>query len=355
MSLFDVNGKPVGKGVKATYPADGTEHFVVTINKAPLNSDSGTTETQDSYMEYVDTAVIFLPQNYSPDGTPTRLIICPHGSGTVVDNSFSVSTKVWNEFLVSMGYAILDVNGGVDDGRNYGCNWAVQSLIKAYQYSIDKYNLYPEVFMLGGSMGGLTSLNLAQSGSIPIKAWAGMCPVVDLYRQAWCYPWYGGDSGEIFSEQRKDIASCYGFDGTEPTWTAARSPSEAERQYFLDNWNKVSGYDPILSNVINSSTVLTVDEAANADAYNALIKICAFPVKIWQADTDPTVPAEYGKYFVQSIKNGGGIAEHRSYPSGGHTPPWGSNTITVTSPATGKSVTVNSTFYEIYLWFKRWE
>lgn len=352
MSLYDYKGNLIGKSVKAVYPTNGVEHFTVKINKSFANN-SGTTGVQDSVTEYVDNAVIFLPISYSQDGTPTRLIISTHGSGTVIDDSFAQTTKSWNDFLVKMGYAIMDVNGGVTDGRHFGCQWAVQSLIKAYQYCINKYNLYPEVFVLGASMGGLSSLNLVQSGVIPVKAWAGFCPVVDLYRQAWCNPWYGGESGEIYSTQRKLIAQHYDFEGTEPTWNASQVANESERQYFIDNWNKVSGYNPILNGVVNKDSVLVTDATASADAYNALIKIPTVPCKIWQSDVDTTVSPEYGKYFVQSIKNGGGIAEHRSYPSGGHTPAWG-DTVTITN-SQGKSVSGYTNEVECYYWFKRWE
>lgn len=355
MSLYDYNGNPIGESVKAVRPTDGAEHFTVKINKADLSLNTGTTGIQDSMTEYTDSGVIFIPESYTVDGTPTRLIISCHGSGTVIDDSFGITTKTWNNFLYQMGYAIMDVNGGADDSRHFGAPFAIQSYIKAYQYVVDKYNLYPEVFVLGGSMGGLPAFTLAQCGAIPVKALAGFCPVVDLLRQAWMNPWYGGSSGEAWGTQRKLIAEYFNFDDydTFSGWTNAKTPSETEMQYFLDNADKWQGYNPMTCGVVNGDSILTTATSDYADLYGSLIKTHKVPTKIWQSDADPTVSCEFGKYIVSAIKKSGGIAYHRRYPSGGHTPGWG-DTVTVTNEK-GKTVSGYSNEIECYYWFKRWE
>lgn len=342
-------------GMKSERPANGVEHFTIILNSGNQGDNSGTLDVQDGVTEITDDGVIFIPSTYTPTGTPTRLIISCHGSGTVIDDSFSVTSKHWNEFLYKMGYAILDVNGGIEDSRHFGNPVAVQSYLKAYHYVMEKYNLYKEVFIVGGSMGGLPAFTIAQMGVIPALAVGGLCPVVDLYRQAWCYPWYSGANGNDYSQQRRRIAEYFNFNNydTFSGWTTAQKPSESERQYFIDNIDKVAGYNPILIGVVNANDVLNTEPSVNSDAYNALVKIPKVPIKIWQADTDPTVPCEFGKYFVQAVKNGGGVAEHRSYPSGGHTPGWG-NDVTVTD-ATGADITATTSVYEMYLWFKRFE
>lgn len=344
-------------GMKAKYPTNGVEHFTIIINKHIQNDNSNTENVQDGVTEYEDAGVIFIPQNYSETGTPTRLIISCHGSGTVIDDSFSLTSKTWNNFFVKMGYAVMDVNGGVEDSRHFGSPFAIQSYIKAYQYVIEKYNLYPEVFVLGGSMGGLPAFTLSQCGFIPVIALAGFCPVVDLYRQAWCKPWYGGSNGSTYSEQRKRIAEYFNFDGYESFsgWTSAQTPSSAEKQYFLDNLNKVAGYNPMTAGAVNAngSGIYDTNNSEYEAAYQSLIKLQKVPLKIWQSEADPTVPADFGKYLVQAVKNAGGIAEHRSYPSGGHTPGWGNNVIV--QDVSGNSIEAYSNEYECYLWFKRFE
>ena len=355
MSLYDYNGNPIGESVKAVRPTEGAEHFTVKINKADLSVNTGTTGIQDSMTEYTDSGVIFIPESYTVDGTPTRLIISCHGSGTVIDDSFGITTKTWNNFLYQMGYAIMDVNGGTDDSRHFGAPFAIQSYIKAYQYVVDKYNLYPEVFVLGGSMGGLPAFTLAQCGAVPVKALAGFCPVVDLLRQAWMNPWYGGSSGEAWGTQRKLIAEYFNFDDydTFSGWTNTKTPSETEMQYFLDNADKWQGYNPMTCGAVNGDSILTTATSDYADLYGSLIKTHKVPIKIWQSDADPTVSAEFGKYIVSAIKKSGGIAYHRSYPSGGHTPGWG-DTISVQS-LQGVTLAPYTNEYECYLWFKRWE
>ena len=355
MSIYNIDGNAIGKGVKQIRPTDGVEQFTITINKSNQGDNSGTTSVQDSVTEYADTGVIFLPENYSADGTPTRLIISCHGSGTVIDDTFAVTSKSWNDYLVKMGYAVMDVNGGVADGRHFGSPFAIQSYIKAYEYVEDKYNLHKEVFVLGTSMGGLAAFSLVQSGAIPVKAQAGFCPVVDLLRQAWMNPWYGGSSGEAWGTQRQMIAEYFNFADydTFSSWTNTKTPSEAEMQYFLDNKDKWQGYNPMTCCAVNGESILTTATSSYADLYNGLIKINKVPIKIWQSDADPTVYPEFGKYIVSAIKKAGGIAYHRSYPSGGHTPGWG-DTVSTTD-LKGNSVTPYSNEYECYMWFKRWE
>lgn len=300
-------------------PTCDTYHFIV-------NLDDG----------YEDTGVLFLPSNYNDAGDPVRLIISCHGSGTVIDDDFELSDKEWNYYLVEMGYAILDVNGGIESGRHYGSAEAIESYEKAYEYVVDNYNLKSEVFLLGGSMGGLSSLNLAVNTDIPVIAIAEMCPVVDLKNQAWCYPWYGGDDSEKWSIQRKAIAEIYSFDGINlfGGWSDNKEASDEEMKYFEKNICKVQKYDPILNYQYFADNKL--------------------PIKVWQADTDPTVNSVYGKEFVHLIQTAGGIAEHQSYDIGGHTPPWDSQTvISITKEL--KLDRTNKTFYDIYKWFKRWE
>lgn len=345
--IYDINGKLI----KADRPSNGTEHFPVKINMHDLGVNTSTSDAQDGMTEYTDAGVIFLPETYSATGKPTRLVISCHGSGSVINDSFSVITKSWNNFLYKMGYAIMDVNGGIADSRHFGSPFAIQSYIKAYEYVVEKYNLYPDVFVLGASMGGLPAFTLSQCGAIPVKALAGFCPVVDLYRQGWCNPWYGGTSGEVWYTQRKLISEYFHFEGT-VQWTNSKTPSVAEMQYFLDNAEKWEGFNPMTSGGINVSAILTTGTNV-ADLYASYAKIHKVPVKIWQSDADPTVPAQFGKYIVSAIKKAGGIAFHRAYPSGGHTPGWG-NTVTVKN-AQGQNVSGYSNEVELYYWFKRWE
>ena len=338
----------------AERPENGVEHFKIKVNKYNQTFDN-TTSLQDGIEEIEDNGVVFIPETYSVKGNPTRLIISCHGSGTVIDDNFTQTSKTWNDFFVKMGYAVMDVNGCIADSRHFGAPFAIQSYIKGYQYVIGKYNLYEDVFILGASMGGLPSFTLAQNKLIPTIALAGFCPVVDLYRQAWMNPWYGGSSGEQWGEQRKLIAQYFNFDNYSSfeNWTNTKTPSEEEMQYFIDNKDKWQGYNPMTCMCINSEQIFNTKTSNYKTDYDKLIRVCRIPFKIWQAETDPTVLSSFGKYIVSASKQSGGISYHRSYPSGGHTPGWGDE-VEVTD-LKDETIQVYTNEYECYLWFKRFD
>ena len=305
-----------------------------------------------------DDAILFLPTNDSADGDPIRLVINCHGAGTTLTSSSTSLPMPVDYFIKGLGYAVLDVNGvpkslSNNSGLHYGSPLALQSYIKAYRYVIDKYNIKSDgCFVCGTSMGGLTSFMLVQSGSIPVLAQAGICPVVDHFKQAYCNPWNDGVS------QRSQIARLFGFTGTAPTWTSSKYPSEAEIQYYMDNIDKVQGYNPTMKNVMNWSSIdpysLTSGSAEEKEGYNKLVRYHPVPLKIWHNDDDSTVVQRYSEYLVNSIRNAGGLAYLRKFPSGAHNA-WDNGESITTTTFDGKSYTVKASGYEIGLWFKRFD
>ena len=307
--------------------------------------------------EYEDNAVLFLPKSYSANGEPTRLIIHCHGSGRVIDSDLTIGTIQYLPIFYHNGYAILDVNGGIDGGRHYGADFAIQSYVKAYKYAITHYNLYKEVFVLGASMGGLASTTLVQSGLIPVIAQGLFCPVVDLYKQAWQNPWYSESSD--YSVQRKNIALYYGFDNcdTFADWTTSQYPSASEKQYFLDNIQKVSGYNPIFTKSLGNENISVAYEATNGSdeekvAYNNMQKLYPVPLNIIVADSDSTVKPRYSKYFAEMLQNGGCIVNYKTYSSSLHTPMWGDvNTLACKD---GESISIYENMLDMLKWFDKW-
>ncbi|MDO5558135.1 MAG: hypothetical protein Q4F95_00900 [Oscillospiraceae bacterium] len=335
-----------------TYQA--TVRFTVNINKN-IAVNPGNNTAGDSKTAYTDAAVLFLPVNYSVTGKPVRMVISCHGSGTVIDENFTATSKSWNKFFIDMGYAVLDVNGGVADGRHYGAPWAIQSYIKAYNYAIDNYNLYHECFVLGASMGGLSSLGILNSGRIPVLAWGGFEPVTDLYKQAYCKPWYSGANSNNYGLQRKAIAEYYAFSGTAPTWTATQTPSEAEKEYFKNNLDKVTGYNPILYNTNGfTNDIYSDDEVTSDAAYDKLSKHCRVPVKIWHSDDDPIVSPKYSKKFINAVMRNGGIAQIRTFTTGQHATMTNGELVTLTN-IYGNSFTAPAAQVEMLYWLQRWE
>lgn len=171
-----------------------TIRFKVTVDcKVPFSGQSKT---------YVDNGMLMLPDAYDKSGTPTRLVINCHGAGGSVDtDDAQVEHQVLTAYLLANGYAVMDVNGlplefsqefGVDIRNNIGSPMCTDCYVAAYRFCMDHYNLKPEVFVHGGSMGGISSTNLVLSQRIPVLAQSALCPVLDTYHHIFLHPWSGG-------------------------------------------------------------------------------------------------------------------------------------------------------------------
>jgi hypothetical protein len=182
----------------------------------------------------------------------------------------------------------MDVNGlpeayakkrGIDLRNNIGSPIAVRSYVKAYHYCMDHFNLKPEVFVHGGSMGGISSTNLVLSGCIPIIAHGAFCPVLDTYNEIFLHPWSDGLPKEA-------MGKIYGFE------------TDEDGGYIYDE-NKLAGYNPF---------------------QNAKAKCYPVPVKFWHCQDDPVVSYQITKQFIGRIRENGGIASLRSFAYGRHEP-----------------------------------
>ncbi|MBQ8340093.1 MAG: hypothetical protein IJY16_06585 [Clostridia bacterium] len=263
--------------------------FRLLVNCFLANCDSDFDVLQDAEESYEDNGFIVLPEQYSESGAPTRLVINCHGAGgTVTTDDSQVEHQVLTQYLVANGYAVMDVNGlpkayaekyGIDIRNNIGSPIAIRSYVKAYHYCMEHFNLKPDVFVHGGSMGGISSTNLVLSGCIPVIAHSAFCPVLDTYNEIFKHPWSGGLPKEA-------MGKIYGF--------KVRDDGE----YIYDE-SKLSGYNPVR---------------------NAKSNYYPVPVKFWHCQDDPTVSFGITKQFIDRIKENGGIAHLRAFPYGGHEP-----------------------------------
>ena len=265
-----------------------TYRFSVSVNcYLPTNDSSD--ELQDFEEIYEDHGFIVLPDSYSADGAPTRLVINCHGAGgTVTTDDSQVEHQALTQYLVANGYAVMDVNGlpeayakkyGIDIRNNVGSPIALRCYVKAYFHCMEHFNLMPQVFVHGGSMGGISSTNLVLSGCIPVIAHSAFCPVLDTYNEIFLHPWTNG-------APKIAIAKIYRFD------------TDDNGEYLYDE-SKLAGFNP---------------------ANNAKAKHYPVPVKFWHCVDDGTVSCEVTKKFVNEIKQNGGIAYLRTFPYGGHEP-----------------------------------
>ena len=336
-------------------PEKGYENFSVFVNYYQENNTGNSGSVQDGNKPYSDYGVIALPENYTTDpASPTRLVILCQGTGERTGATTNpLSNHGW-EYLLAKGYAVMDMNGmseqwGANQGfpiknQHYGNKYLIQSYRKGYDYVIKKYNLYKEVFMMGISMGGGASMLVTQSGVIPVIAQANFCPAISVYKQNYMNPWGGAN-------QQKTIAGQWGFDN----WNAT-TPSQ---EYFLQNIDKIKGYDNLLTNTFGDTK-----EQANAnygndaerDAYYALSKYFPVPLKIWHCADDNTVLYRYSDFFVRMIQNADGKAWLRTMASGGHVGGWNNGKGSVKDKdINGKAITTSVPFYEAVTFIQRYE
>lgn len=309
-----------------------TQRFTIDVNCFTHDVDSNTTALQDGVSVYADNGFIMLPDSYTDNGTPTRLIVSCHGAGgTVTTNDSQVEQQDTTKYLVANGYAVMDVNGlpqgyatlmGIDIKNNIGSPIAMQSYIKAYHYCMENFNLYPEVFLFGASMGGISSTNLCMSGSIPVIAHGAYCPVLDTYNEIFLKPWSNG-------LPKTALGIFYGLD--------------TDGNGYVYDEEKVRGYNPV-----NNKTV-TIEGLKYTDY--------PVPVKFWQCENDNTVPISVTEGFVDAIKRMGRVAHLRKFASGGHEPQQVGTPLTNPSGNTnfrGETVSVYPAVEEVFLWFERY-
>ena len=278
-----------------------------------------------------DHGLLALPDSYRETGVPTRLVINCHGAGgTVSADDSQIEQQIITKYLLANGYAVMDVNGlpgeyagqeGIDLRNNVGSPIAVQSYVKAYHYCIEAFHLHREVFVHGGSMGGISSTNLVLSGCIPVIAQTGYCPVLDTRDQIFLHPWSDG-------LPKTALGKFYAFE------------KDADGEYVYDEV-RLAGFNPM-------ARCIAVGEREYLPY--------PVPVKFWQCEDDPTVSIESTKRFVRAIRNAGGIAYLRTFPHGGHEPQDFGDFVAAPSGKTvlgDETLAIRPAVEETFRWIKR--
>lgn len=313
-----------------------------------------------------DQGLIMFASNYSATGLPTPLVIFNHGAGGQVTNN---SAEGMNGKLVLLltkkGYNVLFINGVPSTLRNtkymsaayngaaaHMGGWVFQrSAISAYNYVTSKYNIAKDgCAIIGGSMGGLSSLNLAMLGSIPVKVLALDAPVIDAYHDAyfsgnwsggtlggktppifaWIYQW---DYCDFTNDTYTIPVGTYTIHGDTYTIDTATAKSLADLNtgnkedmaimWYL-NQNKMMGYNAyktgnfLIRNLDSSYFYTRITD--NEDVYYG--KKLPAPCKIWFGSGDTTNQIDIARRFVRLSRNGGSVIELRTAPSNAHTV-WG--------------------------------
>ena len=109
--------------------------------------------------------VLRLPDSYSYNGKPTRLVLACHGASGYISSSankwYNDNWQDFMDYLNEAGYATFDANvlptteGTNIMGYALGSPLYISILKKAYDYIIFNYNVYDKIFVHGTSMGGV--------------------------------------------------------------------------------------------------------------------------------------------------------------------------------------------------------
>lgn len=277
---------------KKEYQA-GWIQFTVPVNQTIVKYNS-TTSSKDDSQSYIDVeCVLKLPNTYTSNGVPSKLIMLCHGAGRGVtfpnpsDNKSWIDTDEYNRmvnYFVTNGYAVFDCNGYDNTwlGVNFwGAPKGIEAWRKAYEYIVDNYNVEREFTLFGFSMGGLTACSLMMNDFPNIKCAILASPVLDLEK---CWE----DGQTVFMQ------AGYGM-------TTSYDP------------NIIGGSDP-------TKHLVTIN-----DIEYCLPKMP--PIKIWYGSTENGIAVNkaYAQRLVNAIQASGGFAVYREVAGAGHEICYGGN------------------------------
>jgi hypothetical protein len=278
-----------------------------------------------------DYAVLYLPNDYTPTGKPTKLIVFCKQGGTLIDDDEDpiFSINIFN-YMLYLGYAILGVDGvpdglvssiGLDNERVTGNYVAVQATKTAYDYVIKKYNIDRNgAFVFGYSQGGHYAQNVVDLSGIPVLACAELSPVCSMRYHQWDLAVTRTINGTQFTKSaRLNIARMFGF----PT-----VQTNSELLALEYNQDLVQGYDPWTRNVENPYTGFVYGTSVGSTLWGlpsgvsiddiTMKKYLKAPLKIWCADSDTILGADIMKVFIKACKNAGQACDIEVYSSGSH-------------------------------------
>lgn len=332
-------------------------------------TESDVDASQYSAVKYFDSGILRLPPNYNVDGNPVPLIIFNHGSAEYgVRYYYSDTLGYTNErnYLLKEGYAILDCFGAsskYSDGdvafNNAATPDNISCMVGAYRWVVSNYNVDKDnVFTMGKSLGGLMTLALAYSQSIPVKACAFLCP---------CLNWFEGPGfglGVYTYANRVIVANQLGFTdvGTLDTSALEYTASENYRTYIMGNIDKIVGNNPFLMGVDGTYASDIISKSIAGDWSDPVFSVprnCKTPIKVWGASDDTNVTYALEQSLVNSIKNGCGISAFRRMPTGTgahHSVDNDPNALKVPSIITKLGYTcvdVPLAYAEVVQWFRR--
>lgn len=294
-------------------------------NRDCANDDSQ--EIQDNPQYYPNYGAVELPENYSVDGEPTRLIIYSHGASIHYNiNTAGLNTgDVEPEYWLKEGYAVMDVDGNPYEATSHAfIPAALDCYIAAYNWVIEHFNIKRDGVFLGGrSMGGGNTLHLLKRQCpIPVLAACANNPTAVAFSTSASY--------------RNKVSNWIGYklpDGF--AWSAGTSQvqyNEDELDVILDNWNKFISCASITPLVVDFPTDETwrrnfalsckTNDMNRVTLMQGLHAIARAPIKLFGSYEDPNNnwQTTTGLYYTM-LGNSGQIVEMRMFHSDSSTYP----------------------------------
>ena len=366
-------------------PADGYAAFTVGVNvRADANIDDNIPDnpavipsevaTPDINTVETDPGILALPDSYTPDGDPVRLILFCHGAGVTYGigatrfNSSDIKPAYW----LSEGYAIMDMDAraflGAGTSIPHMCmDDALHCYLAGYEYVVSHYNIRRDgVFLAGRSMGGRMVMKIIASGRIPVIAACPHVPSVNISTSL----------AARTAGARAFYAAHMGFEGDMPEWTDNNPMTQEEWACYRANFHKlirmfpqvylmtaIPGADELMSDDFRVSSS-TSSLAAEAELYQTLAIKTSVPVRISSGTTDSTCrPLRNARYLYWMLRNGGSYVEWYNYDSsrmtdGGspHRFEIDSAFLTTVTNSRGQTLTgVPYLYVEMLRFWRRWE
>ena len=347
---------------KAERPSSGYEVFTYMVDTTiPTRRTSGTT-VQDGENFQADKGIVILPESYTSNGNPTRLVMFAHGLGGLITSSSTSLSQSFplHQALLADGYAIFEINGtpGHEDATysHFGAPVFGRSCVDAYQYLIAKYNFKTDgILTYGYSVGGLGSLELP-SLNLPIIAQLTYAGVYDVFKSSYSKQTAAG---------KADFLARFGMTDYSFTLTNGGNnvvPPQQERDYIIEHrdiWaryaNLVYGVTtPDIARMYSVWPAPSVTYSAEEESiYDGLVINNRPPCLFIHGESDTTIMKRYTTYLATMIGNSGGVADVRFFTGGTH-----QNILTIGdnvlyTAANGQTLTLNASSYEGLLFLKR--
>ena len=310
---------------------------------------------------YTDNAVLYLPANYTPDGEPVKLVIyCKQGASQITASSNPIEDVGFYNFLISLGYAVLGVDGVPDAWRDelglgeraVGNPMAVQGTQRAYDYVVDNYNIASDgCFISGYSQGGHYAQNVIDLTDIPILAAAEQSPVCSMRYHQWDLNANQTVGGVKFTKAaRLNVARIYGFPEFSTNSELLNLTYDASLVAEYDPWVRNAGN--VYTGFVQKSNLWYLPAGSSLEDIT-MTKTVKCPIKIWCAEDDTAISADVMKVFVKAIQNAGGVAEISVASSGGHGF-FQNQTAVGTFTENGKTYKTLPIAVEIAQWFEQY-